>query len=99
MSARVAKDWKAKTGKEPNAYVANYYNAVMVFVHLAQALEKKGQPITGENLLQQRKANGSFELVGGKMDFLPNGSVSMPIQINEIDGGAGKLVKGGTLAK
>jgi hypothetical protein len=33
------------------------------------------------------------------MEFLPNGSVSMPIQINEIDGAAGKMVKGGTLAK
>jgi branched-chain amino acid transport system substrate-binding protein len=100
MSERVAKDWKAKTGKEPNAYVANYYNAVMVFVHLAQALEKSSQPITGENLLKQRKANGSFDLVGGKMEFLPNGSVSMPIQINEIDGsGAGKLVKAGTMPK
>jgi hypothetical protein len=43
---------------------------------------------------------GSFDLVGGKMDFLPNGSVSMPIQINEVDGsGAGKLVKAGTMAK
>jgi branched-chain amino acid transport system substrate-binding protein len=66
---------------------------------LAQALEKSGQPITGENLLRQRKSNGSFDLVGGKMEFLPNGSVSMPIQINEIDGAAGKLVKGGTMAK
>ena len=28
------------------------------------------------------------------MEFLPNGSVSMPIQINEIDGGGGgKMVK------
>jgi branched-chain amino acid transport system substrate-binding protein len=100
MSERVAKDWKAKTGKEPNAYVANYYNAVMVFVRLAQALEKSGQPITGENLLKQRKAMGSFDLVGGKMDFLPNGSVSMPIQINEIDGtGAGKMIKAGTMAQ
>jgi ABC-type branched-subunit amino acid transport system substrate-binding protein len=100
MSERVAKDWKAKTGKEPNAYVANYYNAVMVFVRLAQALEKTGQPITGENLLKQRKAMGSFDLVGGKMEFLANGSVSMPIQINEIDGGGGgKLVKAGTMAK
>lgn len=99
MSQRVAKDWKAKTGKEPNAYVANYYNAVMVFVKLAQALEKSNQPITGENLLKQRKANGTFDLVGGKMEFLPNGSVSMPIQINEIDGGAGKMVKAGTMAK
>ena len=65
LSERVAKDWKAKTGKEPNAYVANYYNAVMVFVRLAQALEKSGQPITGENLLKQRRAMGSFDLVGG----------------------------------
>jgi branched-chain amino acid transport system substrate-binding protein len=72
----------------------------MVFVRLAQALEKSGQPITGENLLKQRKVMGSFDLVGGKMDFLPNGSVSMPIQINEVDGsGAGKLVKAGTMAK
>ncbi len=99
VSERVAKDWKAKTGKEPNAYVANYYNAVMVFVKLAQALEKSGQPITGENLLKQRKAMGTFDLVGGRMEFLPNGSVSMPIQINEIDGGVGKMVKAGTLAK
>ena len=100
MSERVAKDWKAKTGKEPSAYVANYYNAVMVFVRLAQALEKSGQPITGENLLKQRRAMGSFDLVGGKMEFLPNGSVSMPIQINEVDGsGGGKLVKAGTMAK
>lgn len=100
VSQRVAKDWKAKTGKEPNAYVANYYNAVMVFVKLAQQLEKSGQPITGENLLKQRKANGTFDLVGGKMEFLPNGSVSMPIQMNEIDGvGGGKLVKAGTMPK
>jgi len=99
MSERVARDWKSKTGKEPNAYVANYYNAVMVFVTLAQALEKSGTPITGENLLKQRRATASFDLVGGKMEFLANGSVSMPIQINEIDGGAGKLVKAGTMAK
>jgi len=99
MCERVAKDWKAKTGKEPNAYVANYYNAVMVFVKLAQQLEKSNQPITGENLLKLRKANGTFDLVGGKMEFLPNGSVSMPIQINEVDGGAGKMVKAGTMAK
>src|SRR5262245_20168912 len=100
MSERVAKDWKARTGKEPSAYVANYYNAVMVFVKLAQALEKGNQPITGENLLKLRKENGAFDLVGGKMEFLPNGSVSMPIQINEVDGsGAGKMVKAGTMAK
>ena len=99
VSQRVARDWKAKKGKDPSAYVANYYNAVMVFVKLAQALEKSGQPITGENLLKQRKASGTFDVVGGRMQFLPNGTVSMPLQINEIDGGAGKLVKGNLIVK
>lgn len=99
LSQRLAKDWKAKKGKEPNAYVANYYNAVMLFVKLAAALEKAGQPITGENLLKQRKATGSFDMVGGKMQFLPNGTVSMPLQINEIADGAAKVVKGNLIAK
>ena len=93
MSQRLAKDWKAKTGKEPNAYVANYYNAVMVFVRLAQILEKEGKPITGETLLAARKANGTFDLIGGKMEFLPNGTVKTALQINEIDGAVGKRVK------
>lgn len=93
VSKRLMADWKAEKGKDPSAYVANYYNAVMVFVKLAQALEKAGLPITGENLLKQRKTMASFDVVGGKMQFLPNGTVSMPLQINEIDGGAGKTVK------
>ena len=99
ISQRLAKDWKAKKGKEPNAYVANYYNAVMVFVKLAQALEKAGLPITGENLLKQRKASGSFDVVGGKMTFLANGSVSMPFQINEIENGSAKILKSNVVAK
>lgn len=100
ITQRLARDWKAKKGKEPNAYVANYYNAVMVFVKLAQALEKSGQPITGENLLRQRKATGTFDVAGGRMRFLPNGTVSMPMQINQIDGsGAGKLIKDNLIAK
>ena len=93
LSQRVAKDWKAKTGKEPSAYIANYYNAVLIFAKLAQALEKAGQPITGENLLKQRKTMASFDVVGGKLTFLPNGTVSVPLQVNETDGGAGKPVK------
>jgi hypothetical protein len=93
VSQRLASDWKAKKGKEPNAYVANYYNAVMVFVKLAQALEKAGLPITGENLLKQRLRSASFDVAGGRMVFLPNGTVSMPLQLNEIDNGTTKVVK------
>jgi branched-chain amino acid transport system substrate-binding protein len=93
VSQRLASDWKAKTGKEPNAYVANYYNAVMVFVKLAQSLEKTGQPITGENLLKQRKLTGTFDLAGGRMVFQANGTVAMPLQLNEVDNGTTKVVK------
>ena len=49
---------------------------MLIFAKLAQALEKAGQPITGENLLKQRKAMASFDVVGGKLTFLPNGTVS-----------------------
>jgi branched-chain amino acid transport system substrate-binding protein len=93
ISKRLAADWKAKKGKEPNAYVANYYNAVMVFVKLAQALEKAGQPITGENLLKMRKQMVNFDVAGGRMTFLANGTVSMPFQVNQIDAGNTKIAK------
>lgn len=93
LSQRVASDWKAKKGKEPNAYVANYYNAVMVFAKLAQQLEKAGKPITGENLLAARKANGVFDVVGGRMEFQADGTVKTALQINEVDGATGKRVK------
>jgi ABC-type branched-subunit amino acid transport system substrate-binding protein len=92
-SRRLAADWKARKGREPNAYVANYYNAVMVFAKLAQSLEKAGQPITGEGLLRARRQTGSFDVVGGRMEFLANGTVSMPLQLNEVDNGNAKIVK------
>lgn len=94
MGQRAAKEYKETSGKDANAYVANYYNAVMVLAQLAQALEKAGKPITGENLLEQRKASPDFDLIGGKMQFQNDGTVAAPIQIQEIDGtGLGKRVK------
>ena len=65
----------------------------MVFAKLAQALEKAGQPITGEGLLKMRKQMTSFDVVGGRMEFLPNGTVSMPLQLNEVDDGNVKVTK------
>ena len=93
MTKRFVAEFKAKYGKAPNYYGANYYNAVMLFAILAQGLEKKGEAITGENLLKARQAIGSFDLVGGKTEFQANGSVIMPMQINEVDGKGGHIVK------
>jgi ABC-type branched-subunit amino acid transport system substrate-binding protein len=92
VTKRFVDDYKAKHGKMPTAYVANYYNAVRLFALLARDLQKKGKPITGENLLAQRDETKTFELVGGKVTFQPNGTVVAPLQVNEVDGKGGKVV-------
>jgi ABC-type branched-subunit amino acid transport system substrate-binding protein len=92
VTKRFVDDYKKKYNKMPTAYIANYYNAVRMFGLLAQQLIKKGQPVTGDNLLKQRIETKTFELVGGKVTFADNGTVTMPMQINEIDGKAGRVV-------
>ncbi len=93
VTRRFVDDYKAKHGKMPTAYVANYYNAVRIFALLAHELQKKGKPVTGENLLAQRNETKVFDLVGGKISFEPNGTVVAPIQVNEVDDKSGKLIK------
>lgn len=90
VTKRFVDDYKAKHGKAANVYTINYYNAVRVFVLLAAELQKQGKPVTGENLLAQRNATASFDLVGAKVSFEANGTVAAPIQINEIADGAAK---------
>lgn len=93
VTRRFVTDYKAKYGKAPSVYPANYYNMVRLFVLLAAELQKQGKPITGENLLAQREATRSFEFVGSKVSFEANGTVKAPIQINEIVGvGSAKAV-------
>ncbi|WP_034301491.1 ABC transporter substrate-binding protein [Herbaspirillum sp. RV1423] len=92
VTRRFVDDYKKKYNKMPTAYIANYYNAVRVFALLAQQLIKKGLPVTGENLLKQRIETKTFDLVGGKVTIAENGTVTMAMQINEIDGKGGKVV-------
>jgi len=92
VTKRFVDDYQAKYKKLPSAYIANYYNAVRLFGLLASELKKKGEPITGENLLRQRNETKSFDLVGGKVTFTDNGTVISPMQVNEIDGAGGKVV-------
>jgi len=92
VTKRFVDDYRARHGKLPTAYIANYYNAVRLFALLAHDLESKGLPVTGENLLKQRVETKTFDMVGGKITIDENGTVSMPMQINEIDGQGGKVV-------
>jgi len=93
VTKRFVDDYKKKYNRMPTAYIANYYNCVRLFGLLAQQLIKKGLPVTGENLLKQRLETKTFDMVGGQVVFAENGTVSMPIQINEIDGRGGKVVR------
>jgi len=92
VTKRFVDDYQSKYNKLPSAYIANYYNAVRLFGLLACELKKKGEAITGENLLRQRNETKSFDLVGGKVTFAENGTVISPMQVNEIDGAGGKVV-------
>ncbi|WP_336269955.1 ABC transporter substrate-binding protein [Vreelandella arctica] len=93
ITKRFVDDYKAEHGKNPTSYIANYYNAVRVFGLLAQALEEQDKELTGANLLAERKATNTFELVGGTVSFQENGTLLAPIQVLEVDGsGSGKVV-------
>lgn len=90
---RMVKDYRAKYDKNPNMYAINYYNAVLTFADLAAALQKQGKPITGANLLEMRQNTPSFDFVGATVSFADDGTVKAPIQVNEITGGATKVIK------
>ncbi|GAA5235089.1 ABC transporter substrate-binding protein [Verticiella sediminum] len=92
VTRRFVDDYRAKYDKMPTAYIANYYNAVRLFGLLAHDLIQQGKRITGENLLAQRKSVGTFELVGGKVTLLENGTAVSPMQVVEVDGKGGKVV-------
>ncbi len=93
ITARFVADFKKKYGKDPTFYNANYYNAVWVTAKAMASLEKKGQPITGETLRSEILAIKTFDAVGGKMEFQPDGTVSMPMQINELVKGGSKILQ------
>ena len=92
VTARFVADYKKKYGKEPSFYNANYYNAVWVTAKAMASLEKKKAAITGESIRNELLAIKTLDAVGGKMEFQPDGTVSMPIQMNELTKGGTKVL-------
>lgn len=93
VTKRFVEDYQAKYDRAPTAYNVNYYNAVRLYGLLAHALEERDDEVTGANLLAERKATESFDLVGGTVSFQENGTLVAPIQINVIENGAGHAVE------
>jgi branched-chain amino acid transport system substrate-binding protein len=92
VTSRFVADYKKHNNKLPSFYSANYYNAVLVTAKVMQSLEKKKMPITGENIRAELLGIKTFEVVGGKMEFQPDGTVKMPIQMNELTKGGTKVL-------
>jgi ABC-type branched-subunit amino acid transport system substrate-binding protein len=93
ITSRFVADFKKKhNGKLPSFYAANYYNAVLVTAKAMQSLEKKKKPMTGENIRAEILGIKTFDGVGGKMEFQPDGTVKMPIQMNELTKGGTKVL-------
>lgn len=92
VTKRFVTDFRKKYNTMPSAYAANYYNATLLSALIAHDLEKQNKPVTGENMLAQRLATKTFDMVGGKITFTKNGTIVSPIQINEVDGTPGAKV-------
>ena len=93
VTRRFVESFKARyPGKQPTIYAANFYNAVRLFALLSVELQKKGKPITGENLLAQRLETKGFDMVGGRIVFQDNGTVAAPMQVNEYDGKSTRVI-------
>lgn len=84
LTERFYTDYEATYGRQPDAYVVNYYNAVRLFGLLAASLQEEGLEVTGENLLAKRHATEQFEFVGANVTFNDNGTVRAPIEIRQI---------------
>jgi branched-chain amino acid transport system substrate-binding protein len=92
VTARFVADFQKRFNKLPSFYSANYYNAVLVTAKAMASLEKKKTPVTGESIRNEILGLKTFDVVGGKMEFQPDGTVKMPIQMNELTKGGTKVL-------
>jgi branched-chain amino acid transport system substrate-binding protein len=89
---RFVEGWKAKYKTEPTTYGLNYYNGALLFGHLARGLEQANKPVTGDNLIEELKRVGKYELAGGTATF-SQGTVTAAMQISRIHNGVSEKIK------
>ena len=65
---------------------------MFIFADLVRRVEKAKTGVTGEHLLAALHRQKTFDVIGGTVRFSSRGTVSVPMQINEIkDGKASPL--------
>jgi branched-chain amino acid transport system substrate-binding protein len=92
ITQRFVKDFEARTRREPTAYAANYYNAVLVYAGVVQDLEQRQVAPSGEAIREALQRIRRFDVVGGTLEFQPDGTAQLPVQVNQIAGGTVKAL-------
>jgi branched-chain amino acid transport system substrate-binding protein len=87
-------DFKKRYPKAaPNTVTVNYANEVLIAAKAIMYLKSKGKAINGSNIAQAIHTIKTFDVVGGKVTFQPNGTVVTPIDIVKINNNKESVVK------
>jgi ABC-type branched-subunit amino acid transport system substrate-binding protein len=76
--------YKKKTGKMPELYGAQCYDAVHLFRHAVNYLNKKNLDYNGENLRNALLNIGKFKLSTGDLIFQSDGTCVKPVAIRKV---------------
>jgi branched-chain amino acid transport system substrate-binding protein len=79
-------------GKSPSILQANYCSQMSIIATAIGALEKSGDEVTGESLMTKIREMGTFDVVGGEVEFLEDGTVNLPIDVRQLGGGTMSVV-------
>lgn len=77
----------------PEYYQANEYNAILIYADAVDYVNKHHETYNGSNILAAIHSIKTFHVVGTNITFRKNGTVSMPIEINEIKNNSVVVVK------
>lgn len=89
--------WMKEVGRAPNGlpYTQYLYDSPYLVAAIFTSLDKKGMPITGENVRKEMLAIKTFDLpLTGKVTFSDDHTVNKPVYLVEVKGGkwTGKAV-------
>ncbi len=93
MTTAFLKQWMQSNTSLPSYYQVNYANGVLLYAELAKYVTSHHEALTGKNLLAAFHAVKTYDLIGGELTFRSNGTVEMPIQINQITNGQFVVLK------
>jgi branched-chain amino acid transport system substrate-binding protein len=78
---------KQNQGKAPSTLQANYCSQMSIIGTAIGSLEKSGDEVNGENLMNEIRKIATFDVVGGEVEFLDDGTVNLPIDVRQLQGG------------